>query len=78
MVHDELCKILLGLQAPTPVRVQVAGPGSQAALGAQPAQPAAGGTSIEERLRKLDELHKKGLVSDAEYQEKRAELLSQL
>jgi len=63
MVRDELCKILLGLQSPAPMAVQAA---------------VAGATSIEERLRKLDELHKKGLITEAEYKTKRAELLSQL
>jgi hypothetical protein len=78
VIRDELCKILLGLQLPAPVAVQVAGSRPQPAAGEQPAQPAAGATSIQERLRKLDDLHRKGLVSDAEYQKKRAELLSQL
>lgn len=32
--------------------------------------------SIEDRLRKLDDLYKKGLITEDEYKKKRAELLS--
>jgi hypothetical protein len=78
MVRDELCKILVGLQAPAPAAAQATGPAAQPAPAPQPLQPAAATTSIEERLRRLDQLHQKGLITDAEYKKKRAELLSQL
>jgi hypothetical protein len=78
VIRDELCKILGGLQSPAPPPVQASAPQSKPVPGAQPAQPAGGASPIEDRLRKLDELHKKGLITDAEYQKKRAELLSQL
>ena len=46
---------------------------------AQPQQPAGSGTDdIEQRLEKLSELHDKGLVTDAEYEDKRQEILDEL
>lgn len=53
-------------------------PGAQAV-----AQPSAGVASAvrqtpEQRIRTLDELHQKGLVTDAEYQQRRAEILQSL
>jgi Short C-terminal domain len=35
-------------------------------------------SSIEERLKKLDDLYKKGLLTDAEYDKKRAAILSEI
>jgi tetratricopeptide (TPR) repeat protein len=43
-----------------------------------PAQTSAKVSSPEERLQKLTELHKKGIVTDAEYKAKRAEILKDM
>jgi len=46
---------------------------------ARTAQPsAAGGTSLEERLRRLDALHDTGSISDTEHAERRAAMLAEL
>jgi uncharacterized lipoprotein YajG len=42
------------------------------------AQPSGNAESIEERLRKLDELLKKGLITKDEYDRKRAEILKEI
>lgn len=53
-------------------------PASTAPPAAQPAsQPKAAGT-IEERLERLESLRKKGLISQAEYDKRRAEILAEL
>ena len=54
-----------------------AGPSLRTWRQRQELQPAAA-SSIEERLKKLDELHKKGLITDAEYDKKRVEILSEI
>lgn len=68
LVRDQMCGVLggIGRMTRTPT---AAAPSSQA-----PEES----TSIESRLRRLDELHKKGLITDEEYKKKRAELLSKL
>ena len=38
----------------------------------------AGGASIEQRLAKLKELHDKGLVTDAEYEARKAQIIAEL
>lgn len=48
-----------------------------AGLAPSPAKPA-GGNSLEERLRKLDSLRDKGLITKEEYAQKRAALLAEL
>lgn len=35
-----------------------------------------GGATIEQRLKELDKLKQKGLITDSEYREKRAQILS--
>jgi hypothetical protein len=52
------------------------GIGNPAAAAAAPAAPAA--EDPLDRLKKLDELHKAGVVTDAEFEAKKAELLSDL
>lgn len=47
------------------------------ALSASPETPKAG-SSLEDRLRRLDDLHRKGLITEEEYRAKRAELLKEL
>lgn len=44
----------------------------------QNAEPIAAPASPEERLRKLDDLHQKGLVSDEEHQKRRKEIIDSL
>jgi hypothetical protein len=72
-VRDQLCKIISGIALamprPSPKPVNAASP---------PTAAPADNTSIENRLRKLDELYKKGLITEDEYKKKRAELLSRL
>jgi hypothetical protein len=53
------------------------GVGNPAAAAAAPAAPAAAEDPLD-RLKKLDELHKAGVVTDAEFEAKKAELLSDL
>jgi uncharacterized lipoprotein YajG len=61
-------------------RLQEAWASGRASAGASAGAPAGGGTSesVEERLRKLDELLKKGLITKDEYNKKRAEILKDL
>src|SRR4051794_7704757 len=59
---------LLGAAAET-----MTGMGARAAAAAAPAAPAA--EDPLDRLKKLDELHKAGVVTDAEFEAKKAELL---
>jgi Short C-terminal domain len=53
------------------------GVGNPAAAAAAPAAPAAAEDPLD-RLKKLDELHKAGVVTDAEFEAKKADLLSDL
>ena len=43
-----------------------------------PGVPAPAGVSVADRLRKIGELHDSGILTDAEYEAKRAELVAQL
>jgi hypothetical protein len=69
MIRDQLCGVVGGIGRFTRV---VATPTPSAA------QVRDDGTSIETRLRQLEELYKKGLVTPEEYKKKRAELISKL
>jgi len=53
-------------------------PSGTATASAGTATPAAPAESVEERLRKLDDLLKKGIITKEEYQKKRAEILKDL
>jgi len=72
-VRDQFCKIISGvaqaMPKPTPRPVRASPPMTGAP---------ADNTPIEDRLRKLDELYKKGLITEDEYKKKRDELLSHL
>lgn len=72
LTRDELCSIIVALShaAPQPMPVSRATVSSPSAIPQAP--------SIEERLRQLDELYKKHLITEEEYNKKRSELLSQL
>lgn len=67
-IRDQLCSLLGGVARLTrrPLASTLA------------TQPAGDQLTIESRLRKLEELHNKGLITDEEYKKKRAELLSKL
>lgn len=68
MVRDHLCGVLGGIGRLTRIPLKTT-----------PSSPAADdATSVESRLRKLDELYKKGVITEEEYKKKRAELLSKL
>lgn len=70
-VRDQLCKVISEARKLTPKPAMViATP--------RPIAAPTDSTSIEDRLRKLDELYKKGLITEDEYKKKRAELLSRL
>ncbi len=71
-VANEFCKIITGISVAMPR------PAATVAISVPPTNKPATDLTIEERLRKLDELYKKGLITQDEYQKKRAELLSQL
>lgn len=72
-VRDQFCKIISGVAEAMPK------PAPRPAKANSPsiAVPA-DNTPIEDRLRKLDELYKKGLITEDEYKKKRAELLSRI
>lgn len=72
-VRDQFCKVIgsvaeaLPKPSPRPPKIN------------SPSKSVPGETvPIEDRLRKLDELYKKGLITEEEYKKKRAELLSKL
>lgn len=46
--------------------------------GTDPTQPQGGGHTIPEQIEKLAELHQRGVLSDAEYQQKKADLLDRM
>jgi hypothetical protein len=52
--------------------------GNDIAAATAGATKATAGISVEERLRSLDDLRSKGLVSDAEYSQKRQKLLDEM
>lgn len=70
-VREQLCKVISGVAQATRKAVPVK-------TSSPPIAAPADSTSIEDRLRKLDDLHRKGLITDDEYKKKRAELLSHL
>jgi len=60
-------------------KVEVEAPKAQAAAAAkEPAPAPKGGESVEDRLKKLEALKKKGLLSPQEYKAKRAEIMKDL
>lgn len=61
---------------PSPTTVAAMAPSPVAPQAQAPAAPAA--STVEERLKKLDDLLKKGLITKAEYDRKRAEVLKDL
>jgi hypothetical protein len=65
-VRDQLCKILDSISDSAESAT-----GAAAAARAKPAP-------VEDRLRRLEELRKKGLITEEEYKKKRAELLREL
>lgn len=75
-VRDQLCRVIGGVTRLTrkPLRSSAA-PGAGAP---SPPATAPSGPSIEQRLRQVEDLYKKGLISEQEYKKKRAELLEQL
>lgn len=86
-IRDEMCKILSSIAeatakaervkpAPPPRAVSAAPPSPTSIEPAPKATAPAGG--IEERLRQLEELFKKGLVTEEEYKKKRAQILSSI
>jgi hypothetical protein len=66
-VRDQLCKIVSAVSVAMPKPMTVS-----AGAGASPAG------STEERLRKLDDLLKKGLITKAEYDKKRTDILKDM
>ena len=86
-IRDEMCKVLSSI-AETTTRAMAAKPSLPPA--AKPpitppvrtvepeAQKAAPATGIEERLRQLEELYKKGLITEDEYKKKRAQILNSI
>lgn len=71
-VRNDLCQIISALSVAIP---RSAAPPS---VSSAPADTPASAPSIEERLRKLDDIYKKHLITEEEYKKKRAELLSQM
>jgi hypothetical protein len=68
-VRDEICKVISA--------VGVAGV-APSPSSTNPGSGSADNQTIEDRLHKLDELYKKGVITEEEYKKKRAELLSKL
>ncbi|MBP1752051.1 MAG: hypothetical protein H6Q57_887 [Geobacteraceae bacterium] len=66
------------VQGPTPVPVEQAPVAVQPAQPVQTVQPPKTSKTIEERLRILDELKRKKLITEQEYKAKRANILSDL
>ena len=54
------------------------GPGAQGGFTGDPTQVQGTGQSIPDQIEKLAELHQRGVLSDAEYQRKKAELLDRM
>lgn len=84
VIRDEMCKILSSIAEAAAGAVAVRPARTAAATAPRPApvrqpapetQNAAPATGIEERLRQLDQLLKKGLITEEEYKKKRAEIL---
>ncbi len=72
--EERLCRLLTAQVGPQAPSLQEAPTTPVAGGNAPPAPP----VSVEERLRKLDELFKKGLLTEVEYKAKRAEILKDL
>ena len=86
-MQDEMCKVLstiaeaMAAAAPAKPTLPPAAKSSQPAPVAKVApetQKAAPATDVEERLRQLETLFKKGLITDEEYKKKRAQILSSI
>jgi hypothetical protein len=71
-VRNDLCQIISKLSLAVPKSATM--PTTTSA----PSQPSVNSFTIEERLRKLDELYQKHLITEEEYKKKRVELLSQM
>jgi hypothetical protein len=72
VVRDLLCALAQS------AAVSQAKPKMAPAMGGQVQPPAGEKPSVEERLKKLDDLHKKGILTDKEYEKKRADILKDL
>jgi len=77
LITEQMSAFQLGRRA---VRAPAAGPGPDATppTGAPPVRAAAPTASVADRLVQLGELRRRGIVNEAEYEAKKAELLRQL
>ena len=76
--RNEICQLLEAVQATSPAVALSKSTSRVSSITITTAESGAAKPSIEERLKKLEELHKKGLISDDEYKKKRAEILKDL
>lgn len=86
-IRDEMCKVLSSIAEataraepakPSPPPVAKPPVATSARTVESEAKKAAPATGVEERLRQLEELYKKGLITEDEYKKKRAQILSSL
>ncbi|HEX7152150.1 MAG TPA: SHOCT domain-containing protein [Thermoanaerobaculia bacterium] len=86
-IRDEMCKVLSTIGEATAAVVPVKPASTAVAKTPQPAPPekeapetpaAVPATGVEERLRQLDSLFKKGVITEEEYKKKRAQILSSI
>ena len=86
-IRDEMCKVLSTIAETMAAAVPAKAASAPAAKLVQPApvtkaapetSTATPATGVEERLRQLEALLKKGLITEEEYQKKRAQILSSI